>query len=127
MGQAANIAISDGTVTRTYSPVRTSGGLVEYVDRSTNTTSAGAGEISISFDQASATRATDRAKIHLADPREDTVDGFIQVKSVPRAHLDLIMPEVMTSADRIAFCTLLQNLISHAVVDDLVEDLDPPY
>lgn len=127
MSQAANIVLNDGTINRTFKPISTTGGLTTFLDLATNSSSAGAGEVTVSFSRANSQRPTFRSRVHLAVPREDVVDGVPVVSSIPRAHIDLIMPDGMTATDRTEFKELIQSLVANAVFDVLVADLDPPY
>jgi hypothetical protein len=81
----------------------------------------------LSFKPATASRATDRVNLRLSVPTEQTIDSLTAVAYVARGNVDVVLPEQMTAAERGHFAALLSNAVAHAILQDSISDLDPPY
>lgn len=129
MPAATQISVNDATPTaHLFDPVgKTTNGAVLYVNQTDADTSAGAESISLSLSRANANRSTNRVKITFAMPFEQTVDGAVEVRSIARANVDLILPDDMTASEREDFAALVSNLFDATDVKNTFEDLIPTW
>lgn len=123
-----NLVLIDGeAVSRTFSPLTETGGTVAYVDRTTNATVAGQGEVVVQYSRATPSRPTTRINLRISDPKEELVDGVLKSVAIPRAIVDLIIPsEGIIKLDRTNLRTMLIAALSSTVMEKCIDDLLPP-
>ena len=127
MPAATQISVNDATPTaHLFDPVgKTPAGAVLYFNNTDASTSATAEGVTISMSRANGSRNTNRVKLSLAVPYEQTVDGAIEVRSTARMNVDFILPDDMTAAERADFAALASNLLDVSDIKNHVEDLIP--
>lgn len=124
MPAASNISINDATpAAHVYTPTSISPQLSTYRNVADATISAGEESLSLSLSRASANRATNRVKITLAVPHEQTVDSVVSVRSTARMNCEIILPDDMTQTERDDFAALVSNAFDHADVQGYFADL----
>jgi hypothetical protein len=131
MSAATNIVINDGQstpVSHTFVPARKAGDVVFWEERNTAHTAGGFYSISIGANSPTS-RQVVRAKINLSVPFEvvNVDTGSYSYPSIGRANMDILVPVSATAAERADLYAYLKNLVSHAVIDNLVNDLDTPF
>lgn len=127
MPSASTISISDATPTsHDFAPLSVAPKQSVLVNRE-STTSAGNWQMIIGLDPANNSRKTNRVNLRLNVPYEHTVDSVVRVSHVARANIDVILPEEMSLTDRGHFAAMLKNMLAHATVLGVIEDLDPLY
>lgn len=129
MPAATQISINDATPTaHLFDPVgKTPAGAVLYFNNTDASTSATAESLAVSFSRANGSRATNRVKLSLAVPYEQTVDGAIEVRSTARMNVDFILPDDMTASEREDFIALCSNSLDATDIKNHVEDLIPTW
>lgn len=126
MPSATSISINDATPTaHVFAPKQVSPALSLFRNVADATTSATAEQIGLSFSEASSSRSTNKVKVTLSVPYEQTVDGAVIVRSTARMNVDIILPDDMTSTERADFAALAANLLDHADVAGYITDLEP--
>lgn len=127
---AITIANGEGTpVNYTFNPLYASPGRTTYVNRDSET-SAGSMKIDLAFSASSRTRNTDRVKVAFSMPIEEETEvgsGVYRVVDTARFNGDWVLPSSLTAANRADLEAFVANLVTHAVVDACIADLDPPY
>jgi len=123
----ANIVLADSTpANHTFAPVRVEGGVAYHEDRD-STTSAGYKTLSLEMSRATATRPTNRVKVRLNVPYEQTVDGAVVIRSTARHISENIIPDDMSSTERAHFAALIASAHANAVIKGYSSTLDPEY
>lgn len=129
MPAATTRTINDGQVTpvaHDFVPLSVTPSQTVLVNRDA-ATSAGQMQIIAGFSPASANRATNRVNLRFNMPVEYTVDGVVQVQHTARFNGDFVLPDLLTQADRDDFAAFCANLVSDAVLNGYLSDLDPMY
>lgn len=126
MPAASTIVLNDGTNDRNFVPVAVSAEKSVFTSRHA-TTSAGCPVLVLGFDGAKPARATNKVSVRLNSPKEytDSDTGLTLVQSTARAHLEVVVPDDWTSAERVAFWNSFQAAIANAVVSGYVDSLEP--
>lgn len=88
-------------------------------------TSQGQRSISASMSLATKTRPTDRVSYRYAFPFEFVSDGVTQVRDIARANTDFVLPELMTTAERLMFFTVYMSGMNTALLKNWVLNRDP--
>jgi hypothetical protein len=129
MPTASAISIDDGAATpvaHTFVPVSITPKNSVFKDKD-SVTSAGQKELVLGFSPSSASRGTTRATLRFNMPVEQVVDGVTVVAYTARFQSDIVIPETMTQAQRDDFGAFIKNAFSDAVVQGMIQDLDPVY
>lgn len=127
MPTASSLSINDGdAVAQTYSPFVVGPGRT-VLGSDEAATSAGQSQIVLGMSRSNVSRPTDRITFRLNHPREQTVDGIVTVADVGRAHVDFIVPEGWTTADRDDLYDRFVSMVTNGVVTGYVKSLDPMY
>jgi len=124
MPQASSVVLNDGTVNHTFVPVAVSPEKSVFVDRSA-ATGAGSPSLVLGFDGSKPARLTNKISIRLNQPLEYTVDGVVLIKSTIRFQGEYVLPDGLTSAERIAFNNMVQAAVSVAGIAGYVDSLEP--
>lgn len=126
MPAASTISINDATPTaHAFVPVQVSPSLSLFRNTADAAISASEEQIGLSISRASSSRATDKVKVTLSIPYEQTVDGAVIVRDTARMNAEFILPESMTSGEKADFAALVANLFDHADVSGYLTDLEP--
>ena len=129
MPTASAISINDGQATpvaHTFEPNQVNNGSATFVDRDA-TTSAGQKQLILGFSPSSAKRSTTRVSIRFNYPVEQVVDGVTRVAYTARFNGDVVIPDIMTQAERDNLGAFIMNALANSVVNGMVSDLDPVY
>lgn len=129
MAVAANIVVNDATPTaRTFAPVQVSPGRSVLFEKTVAATAAGMANVVLDFSLASPKRKTDRVSVRVNMPKEVTdVNGVVTIAGTARYEGTWVIPDVFTTTDRGHFEAIVDNLVSHAVVEGYVKSRDPMY
>lgn len=126
MPAASTISINDATPTaHAYPPVQVSPSLSLFRNSADAATSASQEQIGLSISRANSNRSTDKVKVTLSVPHEQTIDGAVVVRSTARMNVDIILPSDMTSTEKADFAALAANLLDHTDVAGYITDLEP--
>lgn len=88
-------------------------------------TAQGQRSITASMSLATKARPTDRVAYRYAFPFEYVADGVTQVRDIARASTDFVLPELMTTAERLMFYTVYLNGCANALLKNFVLNRDP--
>lgn len=88
-------------------------------------TAQGQRSISASMSLASKARPTDRVSYRHGFPFEYLKDGVTVVRDIARANTDFVLPELMTTAERLMFYTVYINSMSANLLKNWVLSRDP--
>ena len=126
MSAAAQLSINDATPTaHLFDPVAVSPSLALFRNTTDASTSATEEQIGASLSRANANRATNKAKISVSVPYEQTIDGAVVTRSVARANIEFVLPDDMSSSERSHFGALVRNTLANSSIADYYEDLVP--
>lgn len=126
MPAASTISINDATPTaHAFVPVQVSPSLSLFRNTADAAISASAEQVGLSISRASSARSTDKVKVTLSIPHEQTIDGAVVVRSTARMNAEFILPDDMTSTERADFAALVANALDHADVKGYLTDLEP--
>lgn len=126
MPAASQISINDATPTaHLFDPVAVSSNLALFRNTTDAATSATEEQLGLSLSRANGSRVTNKVKITLSIPYEQTVDGAVIARSVARANVEVTLPDDMSSTERSHFATLLANSLDHADVKGYITTLAP--
>lgn len=129
MPAIGNIAIADAEtspVTHTFNPVTTNGSLAKLANR-TATTIPGFETIQIDLRQPKSPLGAYQMVIGFNDPVEATVDGQVVVVRNNSASLTLNFSQSSTAQERKNTLKLMANLLGHATVVAVSENVEPIY
>lgn len=124
-----NIAIADAEtspVTHTFAPVTTNGARADLANRSA-TIPTGYEKLQIELVQPKSASAAYRLAIGFNDPVEATVDGQVVVVRNNSASLQINLSQLSTAQERKNTLKLMANLLAHATIVSVVENLEPIY
>lgn len=131
MPSATDLVINDGQATpvaHTFEPAFVQTAKSIFFDRTgSGSTSAGYTRLELGYSMATPKRTTNRVRISLAMPIEKTVDGRAEIACIPRANIDIILPDELTQAERDDMAAYVKNTLANAVVNGYISDLDPVY
>lgn len=132
MAAASNIVINDGQgtpVAHTFVPARKDGSVVEYEERVTPHTASGFYSISISQSSPKSSSPVVRTKVTMAVPIEvfDSDTGVYSYPNTARLICEVLLPVVMTAAQRADLYAYTKNLLAHATLQSCIKDLDAPF
>lgn len=113
MATTANVVINDGTANQTFAPVKRDGGRLSFLNK-VGSVAAAFKSVVLGYDLHSARRKTDKVTLDLDFPLERTENGVVTASNVARGRVSLVLPDVMTDAERTAFYNLLKNGVAHA-------------
>lgn len=126
MPSASTISVNDATPTaHAFDPVAVNSNLALFRNIATAATSATEEQIGLSLSRANATRATNKVKVTLSVPYEQTVDGAVITRSTARMNVEMTLPDDMSATERSHFAALASNLLDHADVKGYFKDLIP--
>jgi len=126
MPSATTISINDATPTaHAFVPVQVSPSLSIFRNTADAATSASEEMLGLSISRSSSARATDKVKVSLSLPHEQTIDGAVVVRSTARMNVEFVLPSDMTSTERADFAALAANALDHADVKGYLTDLEP--
>lgn len=129
MPAIGNIAIADAEtspVTHTFSPVTTNGSLAKLANR-TASIPAGFEQLQIDLKQPKTSLGAYQLVAGFNDPVEATVDGQVVVVRNNSALLTINLSQQSTAQERKNTLKLMANLLAHATVVTVVENLEPIY
>jgi len=125
MPAASSISINDATPTaHVYVPVQVSPELSLFRNVADAAISASQEQIGLSFSRANGNRSTNKVKVTLSTPYEQTVDGAVIVRSTARMVCEFILPDDMDATERADFAALAANALDHADIKGYLEDLE---
>lgn len=126
MPTATTISINDATPTaHAYVPTSVTPQLSIFRNVADAAISASEEQIGLSLSRANSQRTTNKVKVTLAVPYEQTVDSVVSVRSTARMTCDIVLPDDMSATERGHFAALVANLIADADVQDYITDLEP--
>lgn len=123
------LTINDGSATpvaKSFAPQRVSPDLSVFTERSA-VMSAGYPKLSISYDPASAKRATHRINIELNLPVVETVNSIPTVTKVGLFKGYFVVPDTFNAQNRADLAAFVANSLDVASVRATIKDLDPMY
>lgn len=129
MPAGTTITINDGAgtpVATNFDPVSIMPSKSILANRNTEG-SAGFRQMILGFSPSSSKRKTNRVSFHLDLPCVDVVDGVESVRCVNRAHLDVVIADESTGAERDDVAAFIANALSHATIQGYIADLDPMF
>lgn len=127
MPQASTITLADGSaVVHDFTPISVSPSLTIWENRDA-TISAGFMQITASLVRAKSGRKTNKVRISFGMPIEKTVDGVVVVNDVARGLVDVVIPDTLTSAQRLDLATFIEKALANAVLKGYVSNLEPAY
>ncbi len=130
MAQVATISLtrSDGTTIDEFKPRSVSPKETILVNDRGSISQANP-RLTLSFDGSKSSRKTDHANFRLNYPLERSVGdpsfNNSEVKDTAIAKVDFILPITMTSTERADLLALMQDLLSEALAEAYVKDLEP--
>lgn len=125
MPAASNLSINDATPTaHVFVPVSVSPQLSLFRNVAGASISASEEQIGLSLSRASANRATNKVKLTIAMPHEQTVDGVVVVRSTARFTGEWTLPDDMSATERGHFAAIVKNAAANADIEDYVTDLE---
>lgn len=125
MPAATSISINDATPTaHVFVPVSVTPQLFVLRNTAGAANSATEEQAGLSLSRANSSRATNKVKVTLSKPHEQTIDGLVVVRDIARFTGEYTLPETMSATERNHFATLVKNLVSNADVEDYVADLE---
>ncbi len=129
MPSAQTITLADGQATpvnHQFRPVSVERGQTLLVNEE-SASSAGQMNLILSYDRRKPSRPTDRIRVQLNIPIEQTVDGVVKVAHTARFDGSFVLPEELTAAQRDDLAAFARNALSDAIIAGYVENLDPMY
>lgn len=128
MPSATPLSVNDATPTaHVFDPMTVTPELATYRNYADAAVSASAEQLIVSLSLATSQRATNKVKVTISDPIEQTVDGVVVVRSTPRFTGEFILPDDMSVSERDHFGALVRNALAHADIKGYYEDLKPVY
>jgi len=128
MPSASSISINDATPTaHVFVPISVTPQLSLFRNTADASISASEEQVGLSISRASAQRDTNKVKVTLSVPHEQTIDGAVVVRSTARGICEFILPDDMTSTERADFAKLMANALDHADIAGYLTDLAPVY
>lgn len=126
MPAAASLSISDATPTaHVFVPVSVSPQLSLFRNTADAAVSASEEQIGLSLSRATSSRATNKAKITISLPHEQTIDGAVVVRDTFRFSGEFVIPDTMSSTERNHAITIVKNAMANATVMGYVSSLEP--
>lgn len=127
MPSASSISLADGTSTaRSFDPQSITPASSTLVYRG-GTSSAGNTQLILELSPANANRPTNRVKIRVNKPVEQTVDSVTTVAYTARFVGEFVLPEEMTSGELDDILAFAKNAMANSVIGGYVTDQDPLY
>lgn len=126
MSAASQLSINDATPTaHLFDPVSVTPNLTLWRNTTDASTSATEEQVGASLSRANSSRDTNKAKLTLSVPYEQTVDGAVVTRSVARMNVEFILPDDMSGAERTDFGAIARNFLADADIKAYYEDLIP--
>ena len=126
MPSATNLSINDATPTaHVFVPAGNNGNVQFYRNVADAAIAASEEILGVSLSRFTTNRPTDKVKLTLSVPHEQTVDGQVEVRDTARFTGEWTLPNSMTSAERGHFAALVANAIDNSDIAGHVEDLLP--
>lgn len=126
MPSATSISINDATPTaHVFVPVAVTPQLSIFRNTADAGISASEEQVGVSLSRANAQRTTNKVKVTIAVPHEQTVDGEIVVRDVARMDCNFTIPDGMTPTERGHFAALCANALDDGDLRGYFEDLIP--
>lgn len=126
MPSATSISINDATPTaHVFVPISVTPQLSLFRNTADASISASEEQVGLSISRATAQRDTNKVKVTLSMPYEQTVDGAVQVRSTARFISEFVLPDDMTATERADFAKLCANSLDHADIAGYITDLTP--
>lgn len=126
MPSAASLSINDATPTaHVFVPVSVSPQLSLFRNTASAAISASEEQIGLSLSRANAGRSTNKIKVTVALPHEQTIDGAVVVRDTFRFSGEWVIPETMSSTERGHAEAIVQNAINHATIGGYITALEP--
>lgn len=129
MPSITSITLADNVPTNhVFNPLMSSSGHALLIARET-VTSAASRVLELLFSPSTKTRVTNRVQVKLAYPIEvtDSTTGVVSTRCTPRFEGVWILPDSMTTAERLTFDTLVEASVTNTVRRGYVRTLDPFY
>lgn len=129
MPAIGNIAVTDAEVspaTHTYSPVKTDGSTARLANR-TSTTPQGFETLQIALTEPRSPKGAYQLTIGMNDPVEATVDGQVVVVRNNSASVTVNFSQSSTNQERKNTLKQIANLLAHATIVSVVDQLEPIY
>jgi len=132
MAAATDIAVYDGQSTpllHTFSPARKTGSLVVWEERTTNHLPNGFFAFGVSSTSTKGSSPIIRQKVTLSVPIEklDSNTGMYSYPAVNRFAFDFMIPKESSQANRSDFAAYVKNFMAHAVIQNMIANLDQPF
>lgn len=126
MPAASSLSVNDSTPTaHVYVPRQVSPNLSIFRNTADAAVAATEEQIGLSFSPASSSRETNKVKISLAVPHEQTVDGAVVVRDTFRFNGEFVIPDGMSSTERAHAAALVANMLDNADISGYITDLEP--
>lgn len=126
MPAATSLSINDATPTaHVFVPVSVSPQLSLFRNVADAAISASEEQIGLSLSRATANRSTNKVKLTLSVPHEQTIDGAVVVRDTFRFTGEWVIPDSMSSTERADAAALVKNALANADIEDYVTDLEP--
>jgi hypothetical protein len=130
MANATDLTLStDGsTGTRVFKPVIKDVGSVLFIARDTDVSAADA-TVKTLFRPANNSRKTTRFSVALAYPLKRSDGGSPATYTAPdvaRVQVDWVIPVGMSQAERETLSFMANDMVSEAIIQNAIDDLDPP-
>lgn len=126
MPSATNLSINDATPTaHVFVPAGNNGSVQIYRNTADAAIAASEETLAISLSRFTSNRPTDKVKLTLGVPHEQTVDGQVEVRDTARFTGEWTLPNTMSATERADFAALVANAIDNSDIAGHVEDLIP--
>lgn len=129
MPAIGNIVVNDGAATpvaHTFAPVTTNGTVAELANR-TATTPKGFENLQLSLAKPAGPTQAYKFRAGFYDPVEATVDGAVTVVRNNSADIRINFAPDSTSQERLDTLAMMANLLAHATVKSMVQNVEPIY
>lgn len=129
MPALANISINDGKATpvaHVYAPVTTDGSNAELANRAASIPQ-GFENLKVDVRKPASATGAYRIQVSLVLPTVATVNGVDTVVRQSQASLTINMSQLSTAVERRDMRVLLANLLQHASMTTVIENLEPIY
>lgn len=129
MPALASISVNDAEATpvaHVFSPVTTDGALARLANRAADTP-AGFETLSVEVRSPASSTAAYRVILKGNLPTEATVDGSVVVDHNSSFSIEINCSQKSTSQERKNLLKILSNLLAHATIVSVVENVEPIY
>jgi hypothetical protein len=129
MPAIGNIVVNDAETTpvaHTFAPVTTDGSLAKLANR-TATTPSGFETMKVEVRPPNGNGGAHRVILGMGDPTEVTVDGVVSIDRVNSFEFTFNLSQKSTAQERKNILKMASNLLNHATIVAVVENVEPIY